>query len=172
MAEKPDDLDIPKMLARASAQPSLPPRVSDLTRPRAVAPDEATKDPPAAAPSSPREPRSMIVGRDIVLSGDIRSCNRLVVEGTLEATLHDCRDIEIAESGLFRGNAAIEQAEIRGQFEGELVVRNRLVIRATGHVSGTVTYGEIEIERGGKVSGVIQEAGPVPYFGNVRAASD
>jgi cytoskeletal protein CcmA (bactofilin family) len=114
----------------------------------------------------------MIVGRDIVLSGDIRSCNRLVVEGTLEATLHDCRDIEIAESGLFRGNATIEQAEIRGQFEGELVVRNRLVIRASGHVSGTITYGEIEIQRGGKVSGVVQEAGPVPYFGNVRAASD
>jgi cytoskeletal protein CcmA (bactofilin family) len=114
----------------------------------------------------------MIVGRDIVLSGDIRSCNKLLIEGTLEATLHDCRDIEIAESGLFKGNAAIEQAEIRGQFEGELVVSKRLLIRSTGHVSGTITYGEIEIERGGKVSGVIQQAGSVPYFGSLRAASD
>ena len=171
MAEQPDDLDIPKMIARTSAQPNLPPRVSDLTRPKLTTPEEPPKD-AAAAPSSPREPRSMIVGRDIVLSGDIRSCNKLLIEGTLEATLHDCRDIEIAESGLFKGNAAIEQAEIRGQFEGELVVSKRLLIRSTGHVSGTITYGEIEIERGGKVSGVIQEAGPVPYFGSLRAASD
>jgi cytoskeletal protein CcmA (bactofilin family) len=115
------------------------------------------------------EPRSLIVGREISLSGDIRSCNRLVVEGSVEATLHECREMEIAESGLFKGNAAIEQAEIRGQFEGELVVSKRLLIRASGHVSGTITYGEIEIERGGKVSGVIQEAGPVPHFGVVRA---
>ena len=80
--------------------------------------------------------------------------------------------MEIAESGLFKGNAEIEQAEIRGQFEGELVVSKRLLIRATGHVSGTISYGEIEIERGGKVSGVIQQGGGVPYFGGLRAASD
>jgi cytoskeletal protein CcmA (bactofilin family) len=114
----------------------------------------------------------MIVGREIFLSGDIRSCNKLVVEGSVEATLHDCRDMEIAESGLFKGNAVIEHAEIRGQFEGELVVSKRLLIRSTGHVSGTISYGEIEIERGGKVSGVIQQAGAVPYFGGLRAASD
>ena len=168
MAEKADDLDIPKMLARTSAPSNVPARITNVARPSTAAPDEPAKD----GVAGPREPRSMIVGRDIVLSGDIRSCNKLVVEGTLEATLHDCRDIEIAESGLFKGNAAIEQAEIRGQFEGELVVRKRLVIRASGHVSGTISYGEIEIERGGKVLGVIQEAGPVPYFGSLRAASD
>jgi hypothetical protein len=44
-----------------------------------------------------------------------------------------------------------------------VVVAKRLLIRATGHASGTITYGEIEIEREGKVSGVIQEAGPIPY---------
>ena len=53
--------------------------------------------------------------------------------------------------------------------EAELVVSKRLLIRASGHVSGTITYGEIEIERGGKVSGVIQENGLVPYLGMVRA---
>jgi hypothetical protein len=47
----------------------------------------------------------MIVGREIVLSGDIRSCNKLVVEGSVEAILDECRDMEIAESGLFKGNA-------------------------------------------------------------------
>ena len=77
--------------------------------------------------------------------------------------------MEIAERGLFKGNASIEQAEVRGQFEGELVVTKRLLIRASGHVSGTIAYGEIEIERGGKVSGVIQENGPIPYLGMVRA---
>jgi hypothetical protein len=33
----------------------------------------------------------------------------------------------------------------------------RLLIRAGGHVSGTITYGEIEIESGGKITGVIEE---------------
>jgi cytoskeletal protein CcmA (bactofilin family) len=171
MAEKLESLDIPKTLARAAGQSNVPAPITDLSGPRPAG-NAPGKDNDSAS-ISPRvdqtEPRSLIVGREISLSGDIRSCNRLVVEGSVEATLHECREIEIAESGLFKGNAAIEHAEIRGQFEGELVVSKRLLIRASGHVSGTITYGEIEIERGGKVSGLIQEAGPVPYFGVVRA---
>jgi len=70
--------------------------------------------------------------------------------------LHDCRELDISATGLFKGSASIESAEISGRFEGDLVVRKRLLIRASGHVSGTVTYGQIEIERGGKLSGTLQ----------------
>jgi cytoskeletal protein CcmA (bactofilin family) len=100
----------------------------------------------------------MVVGQGITLSGDIKSCNRLVVEGSLEATLHDCGQMEITGTGYFKGNASIKRGEISGEFEGELIVSERLLIRASGHVSGTVTYGEIEIERGGKITGIIQSS--------------
>ena len=40
-------------------------------------------------------------------------------------------------------------------YEGDLTVRNRLLIRSTGQVKGTVRYGEIEIERGGRITGSI-----------------
>jgi hypothetical protein len=39
----------------------------------------------------------------ISLSGDIKSCNRLVVEGSLDGTLHDGGQMQIAEGGYFRG---------------------------------------------------------------------
>ena len=46
--------------------------------------------------------------------------------------------------------------------EGELVVRNTLVIHSTGRVLGKISYGRIEIARGGIISGqidVLPEAG-------------
>ncbi len=45
---------------------------------------------------------------------------------------------------------------MRGRFEGTLNVRRRLLIRATGKVTGNVRYGQIEIECGGQISGDIQ----------------
>ena len=64
---------------------------------------------------------------------------------------------------------SVEEAEISGTYEGELTVRNRLLIRSTGQVKGTVRYGELEIERGGKLSGSVSMlepggklSGPVP----------
>jgi cytoskeletal protein CcmA (bactofilin family) len=170
MADRADDLGMPLRPARTPTQRTVPPRVTDLARPA----PEPGQEPDSATTSwfDEAEPGAMVVGRGISLSGDIRSCNRLVVEGSVEAHLHDCREVEIAENGLFKGDASIEQAEVRGRFEGELVVRKRLLICATGRVSDTITYGEIEIERGGKVAGTIQahyDDGAVPYVGFVRA---
>jgi cytoskeletal protein CcmA (bactofilin family) len=102
------------------------------------------------------EVKKLIVGRDIFLSGEIKSCNKLVVEGSVEAALRDCQTVEIAEAGLFRGSAEIDTADVSGRFEGILTVKKRLLIRSTGKVVGTVRYGQIEIERGGVISGQIE----------------
>lgn len=97
-----------------------------------------------------------MVGREIVLSGQITSCDRLIVEGRVEATLSDSKAIEIAESGFFKGSAEIDSADIAGNFEGNLTVRERITIRATGRVTGQIRYGQIEIEAGGEIGGDIQ----------------
>ena len=90
------------------------------------------------------------------MSGEINSCDRIIVEGNVQANLQNCQHMDITETGLFNGNATIDDVEVSGRFEGDLVVRKRLMIRASGQVSGTITYGEIEIEAGGRISGVIQ----------------
>lgn len=100
--------------------------------------------------------RILTVGNDILLKGEIATCDRLVIEGKVDASLNDVHTVEIAETGSFKGTAQIEDAEISGLFEGELVVRNRLVIYASGKVRGKITYGEIEIERGGEMTGEIK----------------
>ena len=115
---------------------------------------------PAAMPA-PKAPdaadgKRLTVGRDICLSGEITACEVLVVEGKVEASLSDSRAIEIAEGGFFKGNAEIDNAEIAGRYEGNLTVRDRLLVRATGRVSGAVRYRRLEVELGGEVVGELE----------------
>jgi cytoskeletal protein CcmA (bactofilin family) len=100
--------------------------------------------------------RVLTVGHDILLKGEIATCDRLVIEGSVDAALKEVHTVEIAETGSFKGAAEIEDAEISGEFEGDLTVRNRLVIYSTGKVRGKITFGEIEIERGGELTGEIR----------------
>jgi cytoskeletal protein CcmA (bactofilin family) len=116
------------------------------------------------------------------LSGTITSCDRLVAEGTVDAKLDGCQQVIVAQTGVFRGTVSTDNADVRGRFEGELVVQKRLLVRAAGQVSGTVSYGEIEIERGGRISGEIKpqegdsatsysppaQAGKIPLTGSPR----
>ena len=101
------------------------------------------------------------VGRDRGRRSDLynRSAERrgcLVVNGNLEARLGHCSSISIGESGLFKGSISLDDAEIRGRFEGSLTVSKRILIRSTGIVVGTIRYGQIEIEPGGQISGDVQ----------------
>ena len=151
---------------------AMPPRTPELAR---AADRLRPADSPLRRPSEltdqsrpDGEMRRLSVGRGITLSGDINSCQKLFIEGTVEATLTNCRALDITESGLFKGSTSIEEAEVSGRFEGSLSVRKRLLIKATGRVSGTIRYGQIEIECGGQISGDIQ-AHPAGEFGEVSA---
>ncbi len=177
MFGKKKEAEAPRATARTEEPAKAAPRVetpavlrpqpamsaTELPRKGAEIPAAGVRraDKPADAKSDQRsdgagEVKKLIVGRDIFLSGEIKSCNKLVVEGSVEAALRDCQTVEIAEAGLFRGSAEIDTADVSGRFEGELTVRSRLLIRSTGRIVGTVRYGQIEIERGGVISGQIE----------------
>ena len=118
-----------------------------------------------AANSAPGGEAKLTVGPNIKLKGvEITDCDTLVVEGSVEATM-DSRMIQISERGSFKGSAEIDVAEIRGSFDGNLTVRQKLVIYSTGKVTGRIRYGKVVIEEGGQLSGEIE-------FGatNARAA--
>jgi cytoskeletal protein CcmA (bactofilin family) len=96
------------------------------------------------------------VGPNIKLKGvEITDCDTLVVDGTVEATM-DSRVMHITEIGAFKGSAEVDFAEIHGEFNGDLTVRDKLVIYATGRVSGKIRYGKLVIQEGGQMIGDIQ----------------
>ena len=115
----------------------------------------STQTPPLATTESGSR---LIVGPNIKLKGvEITDCDTLVVEGTVEATM-DSRVIQIMANGAFKGSADIDIAEIHGKFDGNLTVRDKLVIYAQGKVTGTIRYGKVIIEEGGQLSGDVQFA--------------
>ncbi|MBT9568583.1 MAG: polymer-forming cytoskeletal protein [Thiobacillus sp.] len=124
--------------------------------PESAKPVEPAKTPQsatAAQPGANEDGNKLIVGPNIKLKGsEITDCEILVVEGRVEASMNS-RDIRIAEGGVFSGKAEIDVAEVRGHFEGELTARKRLVVYATGKVSGVIRYGAMMVEEGGSISG-------------------
>jgi len=125
-------------------KPAESPKLAEATRADYL---EARKSAPG------EDGNKLIVGPNIKLKGsEITDCEILVVEGRVEASMNS-RDIRIAEGGVFSGKAEIDVAEVRGTFEGDLTARKRLVIYATGKVSGVIRYGAMMIEEGGIISG-------------------
>lgn len=108
------------------------------------------------------EGKTLVVGREISLAGQIAACEKLVVEGSVEADLEGCRQLEISPTGYFKGSAEIDEAEIAGRFDGRILAKKRLKVRASARINGSVEYGQLEIEAGGIISGDLQVLSPEP----------
>ncbi|MCB9983345.1 MAG: polymer-forming cytoskeletal protein [Rhodospirillales bacterium] len=106
--------------------------------------------------------RRLTIGRGITMSGEIESCDYLLVEGTVEAALKGANVLEIAESGIFYGTVEINDANIAGRFEGDITVSGRLTIAATGTVTGSISYKEIAIEAGAVIDGKLTPLSAIP----------
>jgi len=139
-----------------SFQPEIPRRVPDIPSSPASRRVDRPMGSLAGGVASDADASRLVVGRDIRLSGEITACDTLVVEGGVEVALSNARVIEVAPTGHFTGTAEVEEADISGRYEGDLVAREKLIVRAGGHIKGKIRYGRIVIESGGEVSGDMQ----------------
>ncbi len=115
--------------------------------------------PRPSAPSSPAprpvasERRTLVVGQGISVQGTVQDAERLVVEGTVEASMIQASELAISLGGMVKGEVEVENAEIAGTFDGTLTARGALVIRASGRVLGQARCRRLQVEDGGQISG-------------------
>lgn len=164
LASRPVSLSAPGLAPSAPSAPATKPGDLPVSRfggipgvmPRRVGSPAEMAAITAAQNAEHAGLRKLTVGREITLSGDITTCDILMVEGNIDATLRDGKILEISQDGHFRGSAEVDEADIAGKFEGTLTVRGRLKLRTTGQIEGTLSYGEIEVEAGGRLVGELK----------------
>lgn len=133
--------------------------------PTPPAPTPGAAQRPAAAPTSPAaaaqrrdtaDRRTLVVGRGISVQGTVQDAERLVVEGTVEASMIHATELSVAPGGIFRGEVEVEDAELAGTIDGTLTVRGNLTIRSTGRLIGKAKCRRLQVEDGGQVTGHLE----------------
>lgn len=136
---------------------SRPPFAPAPTPPAAPPPNTARAGLPPSRPArDPSERRTLVVGRGISVQGTVQDAERLVVEGTVEASMIHATELAISPGGVFKGEIEVEDAEIAGTIDGTLTARGSLVVRATGKVLGTAHCRRLQVEDGGQITGRIE----------------
>ena len=95
---------------------------------------------------------SIYIGEGVVFSGSIKAPNQAIISGKFDGEL-EARDVLIGASGVVTGTTTAQFVDVKGELHQTVTSRELLIVRNTGRVSGAVTYGEIEIERGGQIKG-------------------
>lgn len=91
-------------------------------------------------------------GEGVKFKGSISVPEKIVVHGTVEGDV-ESRELFVGPTGIIKGNVRVDQADVQGKVLENIEARVCLSLRRTGLIEGKAAYGEIEIEKGGILSG-------------------
>ncbi|CAB1096762.1 unnamed protein product [Ectocarpus sp. CCAP 1310/34] len=99
---------------------------------------------------------SMVVGKGIMIKGDVDNCATLIVEGYFEGNFRG-GFLAVPKGGKYVGMAEVRRADIGGRLHGTLSASTLLEVRASGKIEGMVRYNDVKLEQGGSMVGDIQQ---------------
>jgi len=82
------------------------------------------------------------------LNGDLTSDSNILLEGEVNGNVSCAGRVIIGASGKINGNLVCVNAEIDGAMDGQLMVENLLVMRATARIKGDIQTMKLHIEEG------------------------
>ncbi len=92
------------------------------------------------------------IGAGVSLKGEISVPDTIVVLGTVEGEI-TAKTIVVGPSGVVVGSIRANDAEIIGSVSESIEVKQLLAVKTGGAVSGNISYGEIELEKGAVITG-------------------
>jgi cytoskeletal protein CcmA (bactofilin family) len=96
----------------------------------------------------------IFIGEGVAVSGSLTVPGKATINGSLEGELV-ADELTVGQNGKLLGKVKVRRADVHGESHDSIAASEHLIIRSTGQIHGVASYGKIEIERGGLITGSI-----------------
>lgn len=88
------------------------------------------------------------IGNSTKIKGDIVSEADFRIDGELEGNVKTTGKVVIGAGGYLHGKVECAQADIEGNFNGELIIADLLTLKSSAVIEGTVSVAKLAVEPG------------------------
>lgn len=88
------------------------------------------------------------IGKNTKIKGDIVSEADFRIDGKLDGNVKTSGKVVIGLEGYIHGKVECVQADIEGNFNGELIVQDLLSLKSTAVIEGVVSVAKLAVEPG------------------------
>jgi len=113
-----------------------------------------------------------IIGKNTSITGDIISDGDFRIDGKLEGTIKTTGRVVIGKTGTVSGKVECSNADVEGNFSGELIVNSLLTLKATSTISGDVVISKLSVEPGAEFNATCAMKGSVKELNNGKTAKE
>jgi cytoskeletal protein CcmA (bactofilin family) len=96
----------------------------------------------------------LLIGEGVSITGKITLPGTIYVYGDLNGEI-TASEIQVGQNGKVTGDVKVDIADIKGEVVNSIQVKDTLIVRSTGKISGLINYKTLEIEHGGVIDGKV-----------------
>ena len=97
----------------------------------------------------------VVIGQGVVINGEIKKADEVQIDGEADVTMKT-DNLVVGATGDCKGSFETHNADIWGEFDGDIKASGTLTIQEQGKVSGKIEYQNLQIKLGGQISGDIK----------------
>jgi len=145
---------------RYTSNPVLPPTAeNERSNSRGELPVLGRAAPVAGTPVA----RTTIIGKTLVIKGEVSGAEPLQIEGRVEGSIAFSGNyVSISRDAVVSANVIAQEVAIRGTLRGNLTISDRVEIHSGGSLVGDIAARRISIEDGAHCQGSIDMRRPDP----------
>ena len=97
----------------------------------------------------------VVIGHGVSINGEIKKADEVQIDGEADVTMKT-DNLVVGATGDCKGAIETHNADIWGEFDGDIKASGTLTIQEQGKVSGKIEYQNLQIKLGGQISGDIK----------------
>ena len=97
----------------------------------------------------------VVIGHGVIINGEIKKADEVQIDGDADVTMKT-DNLVVGATGDCKGSIETHNADIWGEFDGDIKASGTLTIQEQGKVSGKIEYQNLQIKLGGQISGDIK----------------
>ena len=100
---------------------------------------------------------SITIGQGVTFVGTISARGKAFINGAVTGEI-SVDGLQVGESGVIKGKIKSREMEVYGEIHDEVSCAEHVLVHSTGLINGKLIYGELEIQKGGRVIGAMDQS--------------
>lgn len=97
-----------------------------------------------------------IIAAGTTISGDIECTGVLKIEGTIDGSVRQARQVMLAREGAIRGDVTAQEVVVGGVIDGNVHSSDRLELQSSAVVNGDIATKSIVVMEGARINGAVR----------------
>lgn len=121
-----------------------------------MATTDQPKGPQPRRPQAPSSESRTIIGKDVIVTGEITGNGDVEVRGTLSGAIKLKNNVAtVSKTGVAQASIAAKNVEICGRLDGDVIAEELVIIRKDSVLTGNVKAKRVNLEDGAQFKGSV-----------------